>query len=82
MQFELPVVASRWRGVQSLVIDGVTGFLTPVQDSELTANRVERLVLDSELRCQMGREGRQRYLKEYSIEKFHEQVDHCFSLVS
>ena len=82
MQFELPVVASRGQGVQSLVVDGVTGFLTQVQDSNAVAQCIERLVLDAELRCQMGRAGRQRYLQEYSIEKFHNRMDHCFSLVS
>ena len=82
MQFELPVVASRGQGVQSLVVDGETGFLTQVQDAQATANCIERLVIDSELRCKMGRAGRQRYLKEYSIEKFHERMNHCFSLVN
>ena len=82
MQFELPVVASRWRGVQSLIVDGETGFLTPARDSEVMANRVEQLVFDSGLRSKMGLAGRQRYLDEYSIVKFHERMDHCFSLVS
>ena len=82
MQFELPVVASRWRGVQSLIADGETGFLTPAHDGKAMANRVEQLVLDSELRSQMGTAGRQRYLDEYSIEKFHTRMDHCFSLAS
>ena len=82
MQFELPVVASQWRGVQSLVIDGLTGFLTPTHECEAAADKVERLVLDSELRYQMGLAGRKRYLKEYSIEKFHDRMDHCFSLVN
>lgn len=82
MQFELPVIASRGQGVQSLIVDGVTGFLTQVQDAKATANYIERLAIDSELRCKMGSAGRQRYLKEYSIEKFHERMDHCFSLVN
>ena len=81
MQFELPVVATRWRGVQSLVVDEVTGFITPLHDVEATANRIECLILDPELRSRMGQKGRQRFLKEYSIEKFHDRIDHCFSLV-
>ena len=82
MQFELPVVASRWRGVQSLVIDERTGFLTPAHESEVMADKIEHLAVAPELRHQMGRAGRQRYLKEYSIEKFHDRMDHCFSLGS
>jgi glycosyltransferase involved in cell wall biosynthesis len=82
MQFELPVVASRAQGLQSLVIDGVTGFLTEVDDSTATANKIEQLLLDPELRRKMGYAGRQRYLKEYSIEKFHANMDRCFSTIT
>ena len=71
MQFELPVVASRWRGVQSLVVDEVTGFLVPPKNCEAMADSVERLVLDPKLRRQLGRAGRQRYLEEYTITRFH-----------
>lgn len=82
MQFGLPVVASRWRGVQSLVVDERSGFLTPAHDSAVVAKRLETLVLDPALRRQMGSEGRQRYLEEYTVEKFRERMDRCFHLLS
>lgn len=81
MQFELPVVASRAGGVQSLVVDGETGYLTGLGDSTGMAERIERLARDPELRRRMGRQGRARYLREYTIERFHERMDHCFSLI-
>jgi len=81
MQFELPVVASKGQGVQSLVVESETGFLTEVRDSKAFADRIEMLVSNPELRCQMGCAGRRRYLEEYTVDKFHSRMDHCFSLI-
>lgn len=79
MQFGLPVVASRWQGVQSLVVEGETGFLTPVRDSQAISEKLQLLISDSELRERMGAMGRHRYLREFTLEKFHERMDSCFS---
>ena len=79
MQFKLPVIASQWRGVQSLVSENKTGFLTPIQSPELIAEKIELLVFDPELRRNMGVAGRLRFIEEYSLEKFHERMGRCFS---
>jgi len=82
MQFGLPVVATRWRGVQSLVREDVTGYLTEIRDTSAMAERVEYLVLNPSLRSQMGRAARCRYMEEYTVEKFWERMNSCFKLVS
>ena len=41
MQFELPIVATRWRGVPSSVEDGENGFLVPVRDPPRWPTRLE-----------------------------------------
>lgn len=68
MQFALPVVASDWRGIPSLVQDGVTGFLIGPRDPIALADRLERLAGDGTLRTRMGSEGRQRYLERFTVE--------------
>lgn len=78
MQFATPVVAARWRGVQSLVRDGDTGFLVPPRDSVGLADRLLALVRDSELRSRMGQRGRQVFMSEYVAERFHRRMDACF----
>jgi glycosyltransferase involved in cell wall biosynthesis len=66
MMFELPVVASRWRGVQEVVQDGITGILVEPRNPGALADALARLLKDSMLRDSMGKAGRARYLREYT----------------
>jgi glycosyltransferase involved in cell wall biosynthesis len=61
-----PVVASDVGGTNELVIDGVTGFLTPLKDPGIFSERLVRLINDTELRNKMGHEGLARVEKEFN----------------
>lgn len=50
----LPVVAFHNGGIPEVVVDGETGFLTPVYQPEPFDNAIQRLVLDKALRRAMG----------------------------
>ena len=78
MSFGLPVIATRWRGIPSVVQDGVCGFLVPVKDPVALAARLEQLIRDPELRRMMGQEGRKRYLENFTIERFHDRMKAVF----
>lgn len=56
----LPVVATRIRGCREEVIDGETGYLTPVRDGRALAEALGHLAADEELRRKMGEAGRRR----------------------
>lgn len=62
---EKPVVVSRVGGLPEVVEDGVSGIVVPPRDVLATANAIERLVLDEELRSSMGRAGRERVQRMY-----------------
>lgn len=62
----LPVVATRIAGTEELVLDGVTGELTEVEDVEALRNCLRRLILGGETRSKMGKASRQRAEREYS----------------
>jgi glycosyltransferase involved in cell wall biosynthesis len=81
MQFCLPVVTTKWRGIQSLVVDGRTGYLVPIQDAESVAQKLRLLASSSELRAQLGLEGRRKYLREFTAEVFLKQMDEAFGLL-
>jgi glycosyltransferase involved in cell wall biosynthesis len=81
MQFATPVVATKWRGVQSIVRDGETGFLVPPRDSHALADRLRVLSGDPALRARMGARGREVFLSEYVAERFQERMDACFAMV-
>lgn len=66
MMFEIPVVATRWRGIPSIVEEGVTGYLVAPHDPEELARRLEVLLLDASLRATMGQSGRERYLRHFT----------------
>lgn len=81
MQFKVPVVATRWRGVQSVVRDGDNGYLVPPHDASAVAERLAQLISAPILRRQMGERGREIYLCEYTMERFYRRVDESFSKI-
>lgn len=64
-----PVVASRLSGIPELVDDGENGFLTTPGDAKEIADALERLHNNRELRIRMGREGREKVVREFDIYK-------------
>jgi glycosyltransferase involved in cell wall biosynthesis len=69
MAFGLPVVATRWRGIPSIVEHGKTGFLVPIHDPGAVADRLARLADDSELRQRMSIAGREKFEREYTWQR-------------
>lgn len=78
MMFEVPVVATRWRGVQEVVDDGKTGYLIPIKDSSACADRLQVFLENPELRKSMGSLGREKFLREYTSEKFLDRMENAF----
>lgn len=82
MQFGLPVVATRWRGIPSIVIDGTTGHLVPVNDPECLAETLQGLVEDPAAQKSFGEAGRARFLAEFSIGRWRERMERVFQDVA
>lgn len=74
MMFGLPVVSTIWRGIPSIVEEGITGFLTEIKDPAAVAKRLGRLLDDEKLRTSMGQEGRERYLESFTVETYVEKT--------
>ena len=65
----LPVVATRWRGIPSAVDEGKSGFLVEIRDPESLADRLAKFADDPRLRERMGREGRAKFEREYTLSR-------------
>jgi glycosyltransferase involved in cell wall biosynthesis len=78
MMFELPVVATMWRGIPDIVDDGKTGFLVPVHDPIAVASKIEILISNPSLRKAMGIEGRHKFLKYFTLAKHLEKMEDLF----
>ena len=64
----LPVISTDCGGPRSAVVDGQTGFLTPVGDASSLAAKIQLLLENAPLRRQMGRNGRIVAEKRFSME--------------
>jgi glycosyltransferase involved in cell wall biosynthesis len=64
----LPVIASAVGGLPEIVDDGRTGILVKPGDPVMLAEAITRLATDRQRRSVMGGEGRQRAVRNWSIE--------------
>jgi len=71
----LPVVATGVGGTPEVVVDGVTGLLVPPRDPDALAQAITRLLQDPDLRRKMGRAGRERVERCFSVERMVQQTE-------
>jgi len=62
----LPCVTTDVPGCREVVVDGENGLLVPPRDHHALANALHRLILDADLRLQMGKRGRIMASTEFS----------------
>jgi len=60
MRFRKPVVATAAPGTTEVVVDGVTGLLTPIGDPPKLARALRDVIRDPELAARLGAAGRAR----------------------
>lgn len=78
MQFAKPVVATRWRGIPSVVEDGENGFLVEVNAIQELADRLMQLAADRTLRERMGKAGRRIFASQFTLERFQQRMEAAF----
>jgi colanic acid/amylovoran biosynthesis glycosyltransferase len=67
MGCRLPVVMTNCGGAREGVTDGVEGYIVPVWEPIAMADAIVRLARDPALRARMGRAGRERVLREFTV---------------
>jgi glycosyltransferase involved in cell wall biosynthesis len=73
-----PVVATRVGGVPDVVRDGEDGFLVEPGATDELAERLGRLARDPALRERMGKQGRDRVLPRYAVDRLVEDIDRLY----
>jgi glycosyltransferase involved in cell wall biosynthesis len=63
----LPIVTTNTPGCNSVVEEGVNGFLVPPRDPEALAEAILRLVADPEMRARFGRKSRQLAVSQFDL---------------
>lgn len=75
LAMEVPAVATDVGGTPEVVVDGETGYLVEPADATAIADRVDRLLDDRSLRCELGRRGRAHVRSAFSIDSYVEQYE-------
>jgi glycosyltransferase involved in cell wall biosynthesis len=76
MRAGLPVIATRVGGLTEIVQDGVTGVLIPGDDAEALITALRDI--DDERLAIMGRAGRQRFLRHFTLDRVHRQITELY----
>lgn len=79
MVFAKPVVATNVAGIPEIVQDNVTGILVPEKDPDSLAQSVLRLLRDNDLARKMGLAGRERVMRDFTMERLVSQVEQVYS---
>ncbi len=75
MKHRKPVICSDFGGMKEVVSDGVTGLVVPAGDVVALSNAITDLLVNPEMRFQMGNEGYARLNELFTAEKMVEQYD-------
>lgn len=70
MMYQMPIVASRWRGVQSVVQEKCNGFLVDIKNAQQIAEAIAHLYDDRALLKSMALESRKQFADKYEIGKY------------
>jgi glycosyltransferase involved in cell wall biosynthesis len=81
MAMEKPVVAYNIRGVRDLVEDGINGFLIPFGDTDAFAEKIIYLMEHPEFAKEMGKRGREKILKEFSLDVILPQMKELYESI-
>ncbi len=75
MQSSLPVVSTHEGGIPDILEEGHTGFLVPLSNANLLAEKLEILINNYELRLKMGKAGRKKYENEFTLDRFEHRLN-------
>jgi colanic acid/amylovoran biosynthesis glycosyltransferase len=69
MAMEVATVSTYVSGIPELIEDGQSGLLVQERDAEALADALQRLLEDDELRTRLGKNGRQKVMEDFNIDK-------------
>ena len=74
MEHGLPCISTTEGGIPGIIDNGKTGFLVPKYDVAVLADKILLLLNDSVLRSNMGKAGREKFEKEFTLEVFEKRM--------
>lgn len=82
MMMQLPIITTKWRAIPDIIDDNINGLLAPIKNPKVLAEAMEKLILSRDLRLRLGSSAREKYLKEFTIEKHLSKIESVFKEVA
>ena len=70
MEYGLPIVSTSEGAIQDIVVNGSNGFICKREDATSTADAIEALLNDKDLRTRMGENGYKLFKDRFTLEVF------------
>ena len=74
MEHGVACISTTEGGIPGIIDDGKTGFLVPKHDVAVLADKIQLLLNDFVLRSNMGKAGREKFEKEFTLEVFEKRM--------
>lgn len=74
MEHSLPCISTTEGGIPGIIEDGQTGYLVPKHDAQALAEKMQILLSDTDLRCSMGKNGRDKLEREFTLDRFEKRM--------
>jgi glycosyltransferase involved in cell wall biosynthesis len=81
MQYSLPVISTFEGGIPDLVVEGETGLLVEPQNPERLADKIAVLLTDRALITEMGKKGRERFIRNFTLSHFEKNLNSTFNSI-
>lgn len=79
MEHGLPCISTMEGGIPGIVDDGKTGYLVPKHDAVTLADRMQMLLADTDLRSKLGKAGKEKFEREFTLEVFEKRMAEILS---
>lgn len=78
MAMKVPIIATKVGGLPELINDGKTGILFPPRDVDALCKAIEYLVKNPGVRMEMGKKGREKVLRQFTIKENVRKTEEVF----
>ena len=78
MEHGVACISTTEGGIPGIIDDGKTGFLVPKHNVTVLADKIQLLLNDPVLRSNMGKAGREKFEKEFTLEVFEKRMTWIF----
>lgn len=77
MEKSVSCISTEEGGIRDIIANGETGYVIPKQDAASIAEAIEKLIINTDLKSQMGNAGRKRFEELFTEERFEITMMNC-----